>query len=130
MTDAALYIFYQEGLLLRAYLSTLGVFNGILQSCVRALTSERMVCSKCSSVCKVSSSVSEFPHLLIIYLNHLYADQGLPSNTTVDDVSRLVEPMVSYNTSSAGLLHSPKKKLVKEMHAFRSCYNNLHQACG
>ena len=59
-----------------------------------------MVCSKCSGACKISSSVSEFPHLLIIYLNDLYADQGLPLNTTVADVSRsVILPTVCSNTS-------------------------------
>ena len=80
-----------------------GLFDGILQSCVQASTSERMLCSKCSNPCKVSSSITQFPQVLVIYLNQVYADTGLSPNTTIADVSRfLVLQHGDYPTGEKG----------------------------
>ncbi|XP_028412247.1 uncharacterized protein LOC114535064 [Dendronephthya gigantea] len=75
-----------------------GFFDGILRSCVKASTSDGMVCPKCSSVCKVSSSISEFPKVLLIHLNRFYVEQGLLEATTIAEVSRFLVLQHSNNS--------------------------------
>ena len=68
--------------------ATRELFDEILQSCMDASSSNEALCPKCFHISKTTSSISEFPQLLILHLNGQFASEGLPANMTISDVDR------------------------------------------
>ena len=67
--------------------TTQAFFDGILQSCVETCAKETL-CPKCFNVCNTTSSIVQFPQLLVIHINEQFANKALPANMTIAEVAQ------------------------------------------